>query len=619
MKMAAAVAEALERQGTLLVEAPTGTGKTWAYLIPAALSGKRVVISTGTKTLQDQLFKKDLPLLAQSLPARFTYSLMKGKANYLCLHRFDQFIEQPTLPSVEIESDFERLRLWSIQTATGDRAELVDLPEGAPLWQEVSVKGEACLGSGCPTYDRCHITRMKQEAAGSDLIVVNHHLFFADLALKERSYGEVLPRYDAVIFDEAHLLEEIATQYFGVSISSYRLEDFVRDLEREVRFSQPAKSACLEQAKRVLIASSRFFHLFRRGEERYRLTRAFFSKETVSAGQALLSSLDLLRQQINALPVRSNGMSHLAERIEMLSADLHLFLSEEASQFTLWGESRRLGVSLYASPLDVSDLLRGKLFGKEIPIVLTSATLSSGGADHPAGGFTFVKERLGIDAAEEAILPSPFDFERQALLYLPADLPSPSSPRFLPEISEEIVRILRASEGRAFLLFTSWRNLEEVYRRIAGRVPYLLLKQGDQPKHALIETFRREVSSVLLGTTSFWQGVDVPGEALSCVVIDKLPFASPGDPLVAARIESLVGQERDPFMAFQLPAAVLSLRQGIGRLIRNCEDRGVIAILDNRLTRKEYGRFFLESLPPSPRTDRFEAVQAFFSSASPKA
>ncbi|MBI3804278.1 MAG: ATP-dependent DNA helicase [Nitrospirae bacterium] len=620
MEMAGAVTDALERQTTLLVEAPTGTGKTWAYLIPAALSGKRVVISTGTKTLQDQLFKKDLPLLAQSLPHRFTYSLMKGKANYLCLHRFGQFIEQPTLPHVEIGSDFERLRDWSTQTATGDRAELTEIAEGAPIWQEVSVQGEACLGSGCPTYDRCYITRMKQEAAGSDLIIVNHHLFFADLALREHSYGEVLPRYDAVIFDEAHLLEEIATNYFGVSISSYRLEDFIRDLEREVRFSQQSKTECLDQARRVLIASNRFFHLFRRGEERYRLTRAFFSREAIAAGQGLLSSLDLLRQQINALPVKSSGSTHLAERIETLSGDLHLFLSEEANEFTLWGESRRLGVSLYASPLNISDLLREKLFEKEIPIILTSATLSSGHSgrevDSEPDGFTFVKERLGIDAADGAILPSPFNFEKQALLYLPTQLPNPSSPQFLPAISKEILRILEASEGRAFLLFTSWRNLEEVYRQIAGRVPYLLLKQGDQPKHALIETFRREVSSVLLGTTSFWQGVDVQGEALSCVVIDKLPFASPSDPLIAARIEALTDQGKDPFMAFQLPAAILSLRQGIGRLIRNRDDRGLIAILDTRLTRKEYGRHFLKTLPPCPRTDRFETVQAFFSDAS---
>ncbi len=608
MQMASAVAEALGRQNTLLVEAPTGTGKTWAYLIPAALSGKRVVISTGTKTLQDQLYQKDLPLLAQSLPRRFTYSMMKGKANYLCLHRFGQFLEQPTFPNLEIGSDFEQIHRWSMETTTGDRAELTSLPEGSPLWPEVSVKGEACLGSGCPEYDRCYITRMKQSAAASDLIIVNHHLFFADLALKDSSFGEVLPRYDAVIFDEAHLLEEVATQYFGVSISSYRVDDFLRDTEREVRFSQPQEKGYLDQCARILAKSNRFFQFFRRGEERYRLTRAFFSREAVTAGHDLLQSLDLLRQQIHAAQVKSNGFSHLAERIELFSADLQLFLTADASApFVFWGESRKLGVFLHASPLNVSALLSQKLFQEEIPIILTSATLSSGigggvsqYAPTATGGFDFVKERLGIEQADEEILSSPFDFEKQALLYLPSHLPNPTSPPFVPAIAEEILRILTASEGRAFLLFTSWRNLEEVYRLIAPRVPYLLLKQGDQPKHALIETFRREVSSVLLGTTSFWQGVDVQGEALSCVVIDKLPFASPSDPLIAARIESLTEQGKDPFRTFQLPAAILSLRQGIGRLIRNREDRGLLAILDHRVTRKEYGRHFLASLPPVP-------------------
>jgi ATP-dependent DNA helicase DinG len=621
MKMASTVAEALERQTTLLVEAPTGTGKTWAYLIPAALSGKRVVISTGTKTLQDQLYQKDLPLLARSLPRRFAYSMMKGKANYLCLHRFGRFLEQPTFPDLEVGSDFESLHRWSMETTTGDRAELMALPEGSPLWPEVSVKGEACLGSGCPEYDRCYITRMKQSAAASDLIIVNHHLFFADLALKDLSFGEVLPRYDAIIFDEAHLLEEIATQYFGVSISSYRVEDFLRDTEREVRFSQPQEKGYLDQCARILAKASYFFQFFRRGEERYRLTRAFFTREAVAAGHDLLQSLDLLRQQIHASQIKSNGLSHLAERIELFSADLQLFLTaDESAPFVFWGESRKLGVFLHASPLDVSGLLREKLFQQGIPIILTSATLSSGdsrgvsqSAPTETGAFDFVKERLGIEQADEAVLTSPFDYERQALLYLPGHLPNPTSRLFVPAIAEEILRILTASKGRAFLLFTSWKNLEEVYRLIAPRVPYLLLKQGDQPKHALIETFRHELSSVLLGTTSFWQGVDVQGEALSCVIIDKLPFASPSDPLVAARIESLIDQGKDPFLTYQLPSAILSLRQGIGRLIRNREDRGLLAILDHRVTRKEYGRYFLSSLPPCPLTDRFEEVQRFFS------
>ncbi len=410
MQMASAVAEALERRATLLVEAPTGTGKTWAYLIPAALSGKRVVISTGTKTLQDQLYQKDLPLLAQSLPRRFTYSMMKGKANYLCLHRFGQFLEQPTFPDLETGSDFEALHRWSMETPTGDRAELTNLPEGSPLWSEVSVKGEACLGSGCPTYDRCYITRMKQAAAASDLIIVNHHLFFADLALKDFSFGEVLPQYDAVIFDEAHLLEEVATQYFGVSVSSYRVEDLLRDTEREVRFSQPQEGGYLDQCGRIVAKSNRFFHFFRRAEERYRLNRSFFSREAVTSGHDLLESLDLLRRQILSSQVKSNGLSHLAERIEALSADLRLFLTaEESASFVYWGESRKLGTFLHASPLDVSALLREKLFQQEIPIILTSATLSSG---LPAAA-----EESPFDALSEKTATGGFNFVRRSFIF----------------------------------------------------------------------------------------------------------------------------------------------------------------------------------------------------------
>ncbi|MFY9269925.1 MAG: ATP-dependent DNA helicase [Candidatus Manganitrophaceae bacterium] len=668
-EMAKQVAEALERDATLLVEAPTGTGKTWAYLIPAALSGKRVVISTGTKTLQDQLFRKDLPFLASSLPRPFRYRMMKGKANYLCLHLFNRFLDQPTFPDVDdlrgrviggngnhIESDFQRIHRWSMETSTGDRSELTGLSEASPLWREVTIKGEECLGKSCPVYDRCYITRMKQEAAESDLIIVNHHLFFADLALRDSSFGEVLPRYDAVIFDEAHLLEEVAVHHFGVGVSSRRVEELLRDIDREIRFSRAEGRAVSDESSRVLAASNRFFRFFDlRGmvggttetiwggreqtvsgvaaslegpPDRYPLPPSFFSDEAVASGQHLLQSLDLLRRRIETLPTGGSGLARLSERTSALSADLHLFLAPEGgAPFVLWGEGRKQGVSLYASPLDVSALLREKLFDRGIPIVLTSATLSSvvmstgaggagGAGGEGEGGFSFLKERLGIIQAEGAILSSPFDYRKQALLYLPTDLPVPSHPGFGGAISAEIVRILAASGGRAFLLFTSWKQLEEVYRNISGKVPYPLLKQGDQPKQALLETFQRESPSVLLGTASFWQGVDVEGEALSCVVIDKLPFASPADPLVAARIELLARRGKDPFRSYQLPAAMLALRQGIGRLIRNRRDRGVIAILDRRLTRKGYGRYFLESLPPCPRTDRFEVVEAFFAAES---
>jgi len=619
MKMAQSVSEALDQHSTLLVEAATGTGKTWAYLIPAILSGKKVVISTGTKTLQDQIFLKDLPFLTKHISCQFTYSMMKGKSNYLCLHRFEESLRQPSFEGIEAENDFEMVRAWATRTETGDRAEISALQDNAAIWQAVSVKGDACLGGQCPAYDRCYLTRMKQDAAAADIVIVNHHLFFADLALKDISYGQILPHYDAVIFDEAHLLEETATQYFGTSVSSHRLEDFARDAQREFRLFKGDHQLCLEQILRILSDSMHFFNHFRKGEERYRLTLQDFTEEAVSSGKKLCQSFALLGRTINGLPSRSEGIAHLLERIESLCNDLEIFTSagegETESIITAsggdknlvyWAQQRRRGVFLHASPLDVSDLLQERLFEQEIPIILTSATLSA--MNH----FEFIRERIGIKNAEEVRLDTPFDYEKQTLLYLPTHLPYPSHPAFSDAISEEIIKILEASKGRAFLLFTSWRNLETVYHNIAGRLPYLCLKQGDQPKQYLIDAFRKDIPSVLFGTTSFWQGVDVEGETLSCVIIDKLPFSSPADPLITARIEALARQGKNPFMTFQVPSAVLSLRQGIGRLIRRKDDRGLIAILDHRITKKKYGKCFLSSLPPAPRTDSLGEVKSFF-------
>ncbi len=619
MKMAQSVSEALDQRSTLLVEAATGTGKTWAYLIPAILSGKKVVISTGTKTLQDQIFLKDLPFLSQNIGCHFTYSMMKGKSNYLCLHRFEESLRQPSFEGIEAENDFEKVRSWATRTETGDRAEISPLQDNAAIWQSVSVKGDACLGGQCPAYDRCYLTRMKQDAAAANIVIVNHHLFFADLALKDISYGQILPHYDAVIFDEAHLLEETATQYFGTSVSTHRLEDFARDAEREFRLFKGDHRLCLEQIKRTLSDSNHFFHHFRKGEDRYRLTLQDFSEEAISSGKQLHQSFTLLSRTINNLPSKSEGITHLLERIESLSNDLRIFTtagekdkksesakSGEENNLVFWGQQRKRGIFLHASPLDVSAILQERLFEKEIPIILTSATLSA--MNH----FKFIKEQIGIKNAEEVRLTTPFDYETQALLYLPTHLPNPSNPTFSDALSEEIMKILEASQGRAFLLFTSWKNLEAVYQNISGRLPYLCLKQGDQPKQYLIEAFRKELSSVLFGTSSFWQGVDVDGETLSCVIIDKLPFSSPADPLITARIESLARQGKNPFMTFQVPSAVLSLRQGIGRLIRRKDDRGLIAILDHRITKKKYGECFLSSLPPAPRTASLEEVKSFF-------
>jgi len=618
LTMAKAVDEALAQTSTLLVEAATGTGKTWAYLIPAILSRKKIIISTGTLTLQDQLFSKDLPFLAKSLPRPFTYSMMKGKSNYLCLHRFSQSFQQSSFESMgnvgnsahlESSKHLQIIRKWAERTKSGDRAEISELPESSLAWQEVSVKGDACLGGQCPDYDRCYLTRMKQEAAAADIVVVNHHLFFADLGLKEQGYGEVLPRYKAVIFDEAHLLEETATQYFGVSFSSYRIEDFIRDAEREFRYSRITESDCSEQCKAILLYSNIFFRHFKRGGDRFRLRHQDFSAQALSSGADLKQALERFDRLIEKYHLKSDAVAHLSERIEALLVDLRCFLKEqrEEDHYIYWAEQRRNTTFLHTSPLDVSTILEEALFKGEIPMILTSATLSAGGK------FDFIRERLGIQQAKELMLDTVFDYEKQSLFYLPKHLPEPSNPQFSAAISDEIVQLLEASEGRAFLLFTSWRNLEAVYQNIAHRLPYQLLKQGEQPKQILIEQFKEDISSVLFGTTSFWQGVDVEGEALSCVIIDKLPFASPSDPLTSARIDALATQGKAPFSAYQIPLAILALRQGIGRLIRNSKDRGLIAILDRRLTSKGYGKKFLKSLPKAPMSDDFKEVLSFFS------
>ncbi len=611
LTMAKAVGEALEQRSTLLVEAATGTGKTWAYLIPAILSGLKVIISTGTLTLQDQLFSKDLPFLAKSLPLPFNYAMMKGKSNYLCLYRFSQSFQQTSLSGfshLESSKHLQVIRKWAERTKSGDRAEIADIPESSLAWQEVSVKSDACLGGQCPDYERCYLTRMKQEAAAADIVVVNHHLFFADLAVKEGGYGEVLPRYKAVVFDEAHLLEEVATQYFGISFSSYRIEDFIRDAIREFRYSRIKGSDYQAQCKAILLYANIFFRHFKRGGDRFRLRALDFSPQALAAGADLKQALERLNRLIDKHRLQSDAVAHLSDRVEILLAELSCFLKEnrEEERYIYWAEQRRNTTFLHTSPLDVSTILEEGLFKGEIPMILTSATLSA------SGKFDFMKERLGIKESEEVLLDTVFDYAKQSLFYLPKHLPNPSDPQFTSAISDEIVKILEASRGRAFLLFTSWRNLEAVYQNIAKRLPYPLLKQGEQPKHILIERFKKDISSVLFGTSSFWQGVDVEGPALSCVIIDKLPFASPSDPLTSARIDALAMQGKAPFAAYQIPLAILALRQGIGRLIRNSKDRGLIAILDPRLTSKGYGKQFLKSLPAAPTSHDFEDVSSFF-------
>lgn len=637
IRMMEAITDALSESSHLVVEAGTGTGKTLAYLIPAIQSGKRVVISTGTKNLQEQIYYKDIAFLRDTLGRPFKAVLLKGKNNYLCLYRFRQFSLHPLFATPDETAYYDKLITWSQQTRTGDRAELIDLPENLQVWSEITV-GEGCLGTSCPDYDACHITRLRQEAASADLIVVNHHLFFADLSLRQQAYGEVLPRYHAVIFDEAHKIEEVATQHFGLSLSNYRLDELIRDARRELqgvihRGSILPEASYLDDWEVLLQAGSRaadnFFATLRKaviprdnpgspgmGRETYPAeeikklwTVSDWTSEPRDRHHHLLDTLSRISRHLQKAETLSEGIGTLVRRSQEIQNDLSGLLVMNREDWVTWIEVRSKGVFLRSSPLDLTETLREHLLDKVPTIIFTSATLS---VNHSVEYF---KSRCGIEASEDLILDSPFDFASQARVYLPAKAPDPNGPEFVPFLVREITEILTATQGRAFVLFTSYKNLAAVYSLVTeqsrGPWKFPIYRQGSKPRSQLLRDFQAETHSVLFATSSFWEGVDVPGESLSCVIIDRLPFAPPQDPMVAARLHYLKKQGRDPFYDHQVPEAVLSLKQGLGRLIRTRSDRGVMAVLDGRIRTKGYGRFFLNSLPPCPITSNREEIQDF--------
>jgi ATP-dependent DNA helicase DinG len=603
--LADAVTRTLTDGGVLLAEAGTGTGKTLAYLQPAVALGKRVVVSTGTKNLQEQLILKDIPLLAQALGRDLNVALMKGRGNYLCLLRFRSFGQAGSFRRLDEVPLFRAVEDWAPHTRTGDRGEIEDLPDGVDFWREISAASENCIGQSCPDFDPCWVTRMRQQALEADLVIVNHHLLCADLAVKETSYGEVIPSYDTVILDEAHLLEDVATQYFGVHVSGHRFADLVRDVERELKLMVRAGADVLHEAHVVRDRADGLFRRLAQGSGR-RLRAGWMNARTQEEAQALLLRLDGLRTAILAMPDGSEGFVGLAGRALTLREELDFVLKAEDDGHVYFVETRGRSVQVKATPIDVSEVLQESLFGRVRAAVLTSATLAVD------GGFGYIKSRLGLESAEELRLPSPFEYERQAVFYVPRGMPEPQEPGFVPKAAEEIASLLRISRGRAFVLFTSYANMNAVVSRLAGEIPYPILMQGEAPRAVLLETFRRTPGAVLFATSSFWQGVDVAGDQLSCVIIDKLPFASPGDPVVAARIDRLRNRGGNPFAEYQVPVAVLMLKQGLGRLIRSARDRGVLAVLDSRIVHKSYGRRFLESLPPARLVHDLGEVEAFF-------
>ncbi len=609
LEVSRAVERAFEGRQVLFAEAGTGTGKTLAYLVPAILSGRRVVLSTATRNLQEQLFGKDIPLLRDVLGLPFRAAYLKGRSNYLCLHRYEAKAAAPRFDRPEDAALWPRLVSWAERTQTGDRAEL-DVPEDFAGWRELSSTSEECLGSRCPVYEACFVTRMRREAEACDLLVVNHHLFFADLALKARpgAKGEgVLPRYEAVVFDEAHALEEIASDFFGVQVSSFRLEDFAGDAQRALGPADPLGGTLSALATRLRWHAEAFF---RDVSQRLRLHR----EGTVRLAPGTLAELPELDEVLDALAAvgaatgreDSPELHALARRSEELAEQLEHITRSEDPGHVYWAEARGRGVFLRAAPIEVGEDLRRTLYASVDTIVFTSATLTAGNR------FDFFRRRVGLAESEvEAVaVASPFDYPKQAALYAPTHLPDPNAPHYAEAVADELVALAELTGGRAFALFTSLRNMEAAWRAARDRLPYQVLLQGERPKSALLEAFRAE-PSVLFASHSFWEGVDVPGDALSLVVIDKLPFGSPADPRIAARIELLRERGEDPFSAFQLPEAAIALRQGFGRLIRSSRDRGVVALLDPRLHARFYGRTLLRNLPPAHRVEDLDALRAW--------
>jgi ATP-dependent DNA helicase DinG len=623
LEMAEAVAGVFSDGGVLLAEAGTGTGKTLAYLIPAILSRQRVLVSTGTKNLQEQIFFKDLPVLRDALGIPFTATYMKGRGNYLCLHRFDAFKNSPAIRSHEETIHTRLIDEWRRETDTGDRAEIEDLPEDLPFWSDIAATAENCIGAECPQFGECFVTRMRQRAAESDIVIVNHHLLCADAAVRQNAYGEVIPNCSYAVLDEAHQLEDVATQYFGMSVSNYRIEDLAHDTERAlgaklVPASEHADSMRttvdrLRDHARAFFGALQMMRFEIPGvggnDSRIRIGSTQLLKVSDETA-ALVHALGSLEADVALARDVPEDVLALGRRAAELREDLLFVQRADDPGYVYYLEVRGRGTFLRASPIDVSAIIRELLLDRMRATVLTSATLTVDGS------FDYVRARLGIGRAHEVKLASEFDYARQSILYLPKRMPEPKSREFAQAVAREVVEIVKRTRGRAFVLFTSYANLREVQARASHEIEYPILVQGTAPRSALLRDFKTTPNAVLLATSSFWQGVDVVGEALSCVIIDKLPFASPGDPITSARIEAINAEGGSAFGEYQIPLAILALQQGLGRLLRHRQDRGVLAVLDPRLRTMGYGRRFLASLPPAPVTSDLRDIERFFEAGS---
>ena len=634
LQMAQNIEQAFEEKRHLIVEAGTGTGKTLAYLVPVIRSGKRVIISTGTKNLQEQLFYKDVPFLERAVygdsGSHLSVCYMKGRNNYLCRKKLYDLTDQPVLSGLDEIEQYRAIAAWEKTTSTGDRAELAELPEASQLWHKLDARADTCTGQKCSQWERCFITEMRRKAMESDIIIVNHHLFFADLAIKLQADNAqdagILPETAAVVFDEAHELEDVAASYFGISVSNLRMEDLARDVEISLqhnRLLSPSLSGAIASLRE---RTQLFFSVLPPGEGRFAFeTRREFLEENGDEFVALDQSLTRLAGELEVLQQKPEEVFGFVRRAHELQAQLGFALESDDRNTVFWIERRgrsfapksaeksretfprgRQHVFLQATPIDVGPILRECLWSKLDSAVLTSATLAVGGT------FDYIRQRLGMEHARETVLPSHFDYQSQALLYVPPDLPDPRTPQFTLKAADRIRKLLEITRGRAFVLFTSYAQMNEIHQRLLGEVEFPLFRQGDAPKSALLEEFRLTPNAVLFATSSFWQGVDVQGEQLSCVIIDRMPFAVPSDPVVAARVKAIDASGGSAFFQYQVPSAVITLKQGFGRLIRSLHDRGLLALLDNRILKKQYGRVFIESLPNYKRTTELRGVEEFF-------
>lgn len=594
--MAVAVGDAIEDKTLLIVEAGTGTGKTFAYLVPALMSKKKSIISTGTKNLQEQLYHRDLPVVKKALGVNKQLALLKGRANYLCTHRLRQHSGNSTLLEAQTLSDLSLVRKWANSTKSGDIGEIESLAEDAKVIPFVTSSVDNCLGKDCPDYTDCYLVKARRQAMEADVVVVNHHLFFADLALKDTGFGELIPDVDVIVFDEAHQLPDIASEYFGDALSTRQIQDSCKELETIYRTQLKDIKQVSLMADKLRISSADLRMLFGQYPEKGNWVVKLNDPDIKRHIKRLSENLAALYEVLKLHLGRDDDLDKLFERVTQMRTKLDKLTDTEQTGVSLWYETTLRHLVIRLTPLQIADKFKEIISAPKRSWIFTSATLVVG------TDFSHYQQQMGLEEASTLMLDSPFDYEHQSMLCIPRYLPEPNAPLMRDFLLSTAIDLIRASQGRCFLLFTSYATLNDIAKKLEDKVDNKLLVQGSMSKRALLDTFLSQKDAVLLATGAFWEGVDIRGDDLTCVLIDKLPFASPDDPLLQARIDECRKQGGNPFAQLQIPQAVISLKQGAGRLIRDETDKGVLVICDHRLVSREYGRTFVESLPPMRRT-----------------